>query len=39
MVDYACRADKHIDASLAEALRSEVMRVRLSAALAPTRWV
>ena len=38
MIDYACNAEKPIDASLAEALRSEAMRMRLEAVLAPKRW-
>jgi hypothetical protein len=39
MVDYACRADNHFDASLAETLRSEAIRVRLGTVLSPTHWV
>jgi hypothetical protein len=38
MVDYACQAEQPIDAALAEALRTEAMRVRLAAILAPTDW-
>ena len=33
MIDHACQADGKIDASLAEALRREAMRVRLAAVL------
>jgi hypothetical protein len=39
MVDFACQADKPIDASQAEALRTESMRVRFAAVLAPRRWI
>jgi len=35
MMDYARRADKPIDAALAESLRREAMRARLAAFLAP----
>jgi hypothetical protein len=38
MVDYACRAEKPIDAALAEALRTEAMRVRFAAILVPIDW-
>jgi hypothetical protein len=35
MVDFACQSDKPIDASQARTLRTEAMRVRLAAVLAP----
>ena len=39
MLDFASAAGKPIDASLAESLRAEAMRVRFAAVLAPHRWV
>jgi hypothetical protein len=38
MVDFACQADRPIDAKLARTLRAEAMRVRLAAVMAPNRW-
>jgi hypothetical protein len=38
MVDYSCNAQRPVDASLAEALRREAMRVRMETVLSPIHW-